>query len=411
MITVDNNFFDFVDNNMDKEPDKLLFSYSGKCSFDLKLAVSTIEGRKKMIKKVPEWGENREIVYPALISVEQCSSLQTAIFKQRFFKDASLVFDLTGGLGIDSYYISKVCKEVVMFEKDSLLCAAAVHNFKVAGASNIKVQHYDVTPTTLNSQLNKHIRSKESVSGIKVYIDPSRRKKGGKRIYSITDYEPDLLKIKADIQKNSSQLLVKISPMEDVSQTLKLVEGCRELYIISVNNECKELLLLIDPDCTNYKWENVPLEAWNLKRDGQWESLRWTIEEETNTKVELLAPEAGMYLYEPNSSLIKGGAFKVTSERFSLGKADKSSHLYFSKEFRSNFQGKSFKIIDIYNFGKGDLAEIRGRYPKASISVRNFPLPAEELRKKLKIEEGEEFHIFGTTLPLSQKKLIVCKKV
>jgi hypothetical protein len=244
-----------------------------------------------------------------------------------------------------------------------------------------------------------------------VYIDPSRRKKGGKRIYSITDYEPDLLKIKADIQKNSSQLLVKISPMEDVSQTLKLVEGCRELYIISVNNECKELLLLIDPDYTNVKWENVPLEAWNLKRDGQWESLRWTIEEETNTKVELLAPEAGMYLYEPNSSLIKGGAFKVTSERFSLGKADKSSHLYFSKEFRSNFQGKSFKIIDIYNFGKGDLAEIRGRYPKASISVRNFPLPAEELRKKLKIEEGEEFHIFGTTLPLSQKKLIVCKKV
>lgn len=411
MIKVDNNFTDFVDNNMDKEPDKLLFSYSGKCKIDLRLAVSTIEGRKRMLKKVPEWGKNREIVYPSLLSVEQCSSWHTATFKQRFFKGASLAFDLTGGLGIDSYYISKVCKEVVMFERDPLLCSAAIHNFKVSGVSNINVQNYDVSPSSLNTQLNKHIKSKESVYRVITYIDPSRRKSGGKRVYSITDYEPDLLKIKDDILKNSDQLLVKISPMEDISQILKLINGCKELYIISVHNECKELLLLIDSKQNNHNWDKVPIEAWNLKRDGQWESSRWTIDEEIKMEIEYLAPKSGMYLYEPNSSLIKGGAFKVTAERFSLGKADKSSHLYFSKDLIPDFQGKSFKIIDIYNFGKGDQAEIRGCYPKASISVRNFPLPAEELRKKLKIEEGEEFQIFGTILPLNQKKLIVCKKV
>jgi hypothetical protein len=411
MLKISKEFTEFTETHKEMDSGTLLLTFTGKCDFDLKLAVSTIEGRKKMVKKVPEWGVNKEIIYPTQLSVEQCSSWHTAQFKQRFFIETSLVFDFTGGLGVDSYYISKVCKELCMFEKSYSLYIAALHNFSILSAENINVQHIEISTLTIGSLMQKEINSKGSDLRIKAYIDPSRRGKGGKRLYSVKDYEPDLLEIKDEILKYADELLVKISPMEDISLVLKQVEGCERLFILSVNNECKELLLLLNSNSIRKNWDEVPLEAYNLKKDGSWEVTRWTIKEEMEREITYIIPQTGMFLYEPNSSIIKGGAFKTIAQKFELSKAEKSSHLYFSNELKKDFQGRCFLIEDIYDFGKREMRRVSEKYPRASVSVRNFPISSEELRKRLKIDEGEELHIFGTLLPQNQKKLIVCRKI
>ena len=411
MIETSKEFTEFVEKNREKETDKLLLSYSGKCTFDLRLAVNTIEGRRKMVKKVPEWGSNRDLVYPWIISTEQCSSWHTAMFKQQFFRGYPLAIDLTGGLGVDSYYISKVCARVLMFEKNEALYSAAIHNFRALGASNVLFYNMEVSSITIEEVFKGKVSSDVAKKDICTYIDPSRRAKSGKRIYSVKDYEPDIFSLKDIILKYSDRLVVKISPMEDITQILKLFNDCEELHIISVYNECKEILLIIDSHQNSGNWNRTPIIAWNLNRKGEWESTSWTIGEETESNVEYTEPVEGMYLYEPNSSLIKGGAFRIICKRFSLRKADKSSHLYFSNLQNSEFQGKIFSIERVYDFDKRSLSDIRKHYQRSTVSVRNFPLSADELKNKLKIEEGEEFHIFGTTLPLNKKKLIVCKKI
>jgi len=411
MDPVNSKFKDFVQLYAQESVDKLLLSFSGKCEFDLKLAVSTIEVRRRLQKKVPEWAATEGMVFPNTVSAEQCSSYITALFKQRFFNKNTSVFDLTGGLGVDSYYISKASKNVIMCERDNLLSECAEHNFRILGAHNIVVENISTSESSISGLFKKYSETESNRNDIIAYIDPSRRGSGGERLRSLRNYEPDLIDIKDSILKHSGKIIAKISPMEDISELMREVKGCKRLHIVSVHDECKEIILEIDDFNKEIDIGEIPVEAWNYTKDDKWESVSWTLNEEREIDSVITTPVVDMYLYEPNSSIMKGGAYKVVANRYSVGKADKSSHIYFSDKFIANFPGRIFLIEAIYNFNKKCLAEISSRYPRASISTRNFPLSPVTLRNRLKINEGEKFHIFGTTLPHNLKKLIVCSKI
>ncbi len=411
MFPVDSKFKEFVKLHAQESVDKLLLSFSGKCEFDLKLAVSTIEVRRRLQKKVPEWAATEGMVFPNTVSAEQCSSYITALFKQRFFNKNTSVFDLTGGLGVDSYYISKASKNVIMCERDSLLSECAEHNFRILGAHNIVVENISSSESSISGLFKKHSESESNRNDIVTYIDPSRRGSGGERLRSLRNYEPDLIDIKDEILKYSGKIIAKISPMEDISEIMREVKGCNRLHIVSVHDECKEIILEIDDFNNEVEIGEIPVEAWNYTKEDKWESVSWTLNEEREIDSVITTPVIDMYLYEPNSSIMKGGAYKVVANRYSVGKADKSSHIYFSDKLITNFPGRIFLIEAIFDFNKKGLAEISSRYPRASISTRNFPLSPVTLRNRLKINEGEQFHIFGTTLPHNFKKLIVCSKI
>lgn len=405
MMQPDERFFSFIKEHAEDDTSALLLSASKFKGIDVRLAASTIEGRRKMAVKVPEWGERFDIIYPSSVNVEQCSSSYTAELKQRYFRD-SRVFDLTGGLGVDSYYISKVAQSVKMFEQNSVLCSAAKNNFSRLGAENIEV-------------FNKRVDKIEDIDGFtsgtnfSVYIDPSRRSESGGRIFAIRDYDPDIVAMKDSLFLHASRVIVKVSPMADITSLAKVLPECSEIAVISVFNECKELLLILDREMVKnpLKTAEIPITAWNLKRSGKiWESFSWTVKEESESFTELGEPEKGMYLYEPNASILKGGAYKTAGARFGLIKAETSSHLYFGRERVNSFPGRVFRITDICEFGKSGIKHISKTYPKANVSVRNFPLSSAKLLERLKIEEGGETYIFGTLLPHNLRKLIVCKK-
>jgi len=405
MMQPDERFFSFIKEHAEDNTSALLLSASKFEGIDVRLAASTIEGRRKMAVKVPEWGERYDLIYPSSVNVEQCSSSYTAELKQRYLRDAH-VFDLTGGLGVDSYYISKVARSVKMFEQNSVLCTAVKSNFSRLGADNIEV-------------VNKRIEKIEDIDGFSsgtdytVYIDPSRRSGTGGRIFAIRDYDPDVVAIKNSLFEHASRIVVKVSPMADITSLAKVLPECSEIAIISVFNECKELLLILDRDKAEnpLKTAEIPVTAWNFRRAGKiWESFCWTMKEESESSAGFGEPVIGMYLYEPNSSILKGGAYKTIGERFGLTKAETSSHLYFGRMRDNTFPGRVFRIIDICEFGKSGIKHISKTYPKANVSVRNFPLSSNELLERLKIEEGGETYIFGTLLPHNLRKLIVCKK-
>lgn len=401
----DEIFFNFIRDHSEDNTSALLLSASKYEGIDIRLAVSTIEGRRKMASKVPEWGERFDLTYPSSVNVEQCSSSYTAEFKQRYFKD-SYVFDITGGLGVDSYYIAKAACHVKMFEQNSLLCSAVESNFNRLGVENIEV-------------FNKRVEKIDDIDGFttgtncSVYIDPSRRAESGDRIFAIRDYDPDIVSLKDDLFKHASRVVVKVSPMADITSVAKALPECSEIAIISVFNECKELLLILDRDRVKnpLKTSKIPIFAWNFRRAEKiWESFSWTIEEESESSPGFSEPEPEMFLYEPNASLLKGGAYKIIGERFGLSKAHTSSHLYFGRDMITGFPGRTFRIIDICEFGKQGIKYISKKYPKANVSVRNFPISSKALLERLKIEEGGETYIFGTLLPHNLRKLIVCKK-
>lgn len=405
MMQPDERFFSFIKEHAEDNTSALLLSASKFEGIDVRLAASTIEGRRKMALKVPEWGERFDLIYPSSVNVEQCSSSYTAELKQRYFRNSN-VFDLTGGLGVDSYYISKVARSVKMFEQNSVLCAAVKSNFSRLGADNIEL-------------FCKRVEKIEDIEGFSsgtdysVYIDPSRRSESGGRIFAIRDYDPDVVAMKDSLFKHASRVVVKVSPMADITSLARVLPECSEIAIISVFNECKELLLILDRERAEnpLKTAEIPVTAWNLRRSGKiWESFCWTMREESEFSAEFGEPESGMYLYEPNSSILKGGAYKTAGARFGLTKAETSSHLYFGRERVNSFPGRIFRIIDICDFGKTGIKHISKTYPKANVSVRNFPLSSNELLERLKIEEGGETYIFGTLLPHNLRKLIVCKK-
>ena len=357
----------------------------------LNYALNQIGGWQKAKEKIPSWSEIDDLVYPPHLSMEQCSSERTAAYKASLVRGDSFT-DLTGGFGVDFAFIARNFKQATMVERNAELCGIAMHNLPLLGLPHAKV---------VNGDGIDHLRQMEPVDVL--FIDPARRDQQGRKTVSIADCEPNLLEVLETLRARAGKILIKYSPMLDITLAVKELRQVESVHVVSVENECKELLFLLSEEAT----ENPPFHCVNLTKKGD-TRYTFTPEEERNATIRQ-AGEIGAYLYEPYSSLLKAGAYKSLCQRFSVDKLAVSSHLYTSGEPINDFPGRTFRIIDTFTLNKKDVKEHLGGITKANIAVRNFPLSANELRNKLKLKEGGEQYLFATT-HMERRVLILCEK-
>ncbi len=386
----------FIYEHASDNTDKLLSQASRFPGIDIPFAVNQILARRQIKDKLPSWYAHEDLIYPSRISAEQCSSEYTALYKQKLLKGNSL-YDLTGGLGVDSYYFARQTETVVYIERFPEYCEAARHNFAILQTPFIRVINTDVREIAA------------SLKADTFYIDPARRNKDNKRAFALTDCEPDILQLKNILLENAQRLIIKISPMADLEETLRLLPETREIHILSVKNECKELLFLLENIPSEYSSEKVKIYALNLPADNQIPVFAFDLQEEKNTPLQT-TDSIGKYLYEPNAALLKSGAFKLIAVRYGLQKLHQHSHLYTSSGYLSDFPGRCFIVEETFGFSGKLLKQLNKQIPQANLTTRNFPLSVAELRKRSGIKEGGEIYLFATTLANNQKVIVKTRK-
>lgn len=358
---------------------------------DFQIALRQIAGRKVVKDKIPTWYANENIIYPNHLSLEQSSSEYTARYKATLCSGKAMV-DLTGGLGIDFSFISANFEDATYVEQQKELTDIASHNLKVLKLDKVQV---------VNSDAIEYLSSMSPVDLI--YIDPARRDSIGKKTVSIKDCTPNIQEIESLLEDKAEQIIIKLSPMLDISLALNTLKNVSEVHVVSVNNECKELLFVKN------KSKSAPsFRCVNILKD-KIESFDFLKTEEIVTDIQY-SPYPEKYLYEPNTSILKAGAYKSIAKTFSLSKLHPSSHLYTSDTLHEGFQGRKFIVESVYSLNKVDLKNLK-QIKQANITTRNFPITVQDLRKKTGIKEGGGIYIFATTLADERKVLIVCRKV
>lgn len=345
------------------------------------------EGRKTIVKKLPSWAENMSIIFPKKVSLEQCSSEITAKYKSKLLYGQSLV-DLTGGFGVDCAFLSTNFSKVDYVEQNEELCKIAKHNFKVLGL-DIRVN---------NAESVVFLENMGKADSI--YIDPARRDISGKKTADLSLCSPNLLEIRDILLEKCNTLLIKLSPMFDVSSALEVFPECKEIHVISVKNECKELLLLAEKGFCG----DTEIHCVDLGELGTRSAFKGELIKEKEESISYSAPKA--FLYEPNASIMKAGLYKTMAKRYNLQKLHPSTHLYTSDELIEDFPGRSFKIERVTKVQRKEIQEIE----KANLSIRNFPGNVADLRKKLKLKDGGDTYMFACTIYDNSKVLIIGKK-
>jgi hypothetical protein len=350
--------------------------------------LNQIAARQKAKDKLPTWFTTENIIYPSKISVEQTSSETAAKYKAKLVSGVSLI-DLTGGFGIDDYYFSKQLKEVTHCELNPELSAIAQHNFEVLGATNIQCipgDSYD-TLTEVNRQWDY------------IYIDPSRRNDAKGKVFMLADCLPNVPELLDTYFNFTKNILVKTAPLLDISAGINELHSVKAIHIVAINNEVKELLWILEKGFT----ETPALIATDLNKDGE-QVFKAQYGNEDIAPLSL--PKK--YLYEPNSAVMKSGAFGTVASHYKLAKLHAHSQLYTSDEL-IDFAGRRFEIQQILPYGKAEMKQyIQGK--KMNITVRNFPLKTEELQRKWKIKDGGDVYTFFTTNREGEKMVLICGK-
>ena len=359
---------------------------------DMPAAIVQIAGRQAAANKIPSWQSIEELWYPRHLSMEQCSSEITAQYKSTL-ADGETLADLTGGFGIDCAFMASRFRKVSYVERQEELCEIAKHNFPLLGLKHITVYNEDGVA---------HLQKMEPVDCI--FIDPARRNEHGGKTIAISDCEPDVEELEELLLSKGKQIIIKLSPMLDLTLALKNMKHVREVHVISVNNECKELLLIIGNEPSLL----IPIHCINLTPKEK-QTFTFTREGELTSEC-LYTKELGKYLYEPNASILKAGAFRNIASRYKVKKLHPNSHLYTSDLWIENFPGRSFLITGQCSFNKKEIKETIGELKKANITVRNFPATVAEIRKRTKLSDGGEVYLFATTLSNEQKVFIKCSK-
>ena len=366
--------------------------------FDVAWAILQIEARKKIQRKLPTWASNMDLIFPSVLSTEQCSSEQTAQYKQRLISPGNLA-DLTGGLGIDTCYLAQKATQVVYVERMAEYCQVARSNFKWLGADNITVVEDD--STHFIQYCNRCFDT--------LYIDPARRGSGNKRIFALDECEPNVVALMPQLLRHGRRIVVKVSPMADISAILTLLPEVGEVHVVSVRNECKELLLVINSDTSTQEMATT-IHCVDMDAAGRESTFTFRLDEERQLPLSAPCDTVAQYLYEPNSSILKAGAYKSVAAAYGVDKLQINSHLYTSDCYLPDFPGRKFKVVEVIDFNAKSLKTVGKQYPRINLSTRNFPLTANELQKRLKCKDGGEFYLFATTLADNRKVLIITRK-
>ncbi|MBP5799595.1 MAG: SAM-dependent methyltransferase [Prevotella sp.] len=368
---------------------------------DLTFALEQIDGRQKAKTKLPTWAAIDGIVYPPHLSMEQCSSEQTARYKASMTGKGRLVVDLTAGFGVDMAFISQGFERAIHVERQPQLCTISSDNYKRLGLHHIEV----ICGDGIN-----YLHSLDHADLI--YLDPARRDEHGGRTYGIADCTPNVLEILDELLEKADCVLLKLSPMLDWRKAVAELKKVREVHIVSVDNECKELLIKVK----NGKGEKVKtteVVCVNLLSDGHHQFFKFTYSPQAIYSSPSQGGDGGgsyHFLFEPNASIMKAGCFDLLAERFGVRQVDKNSHLFVSDKDLPDFPGRQFIIERITSMNKRELKEALAGIDRANITVRNFPMSVAELRKKLKLKDGGDVYVFATTVAEQGHQLLICRK-
>lgn len=416
---------DFIRQHRNDDVRKLALQGAKGSETDLPMALQQIAGWQTARKKLPSWATQEGIVYPPHLNMEQCSSEQTARYKQRLVErlmsekrgkeateadEMERFVDLTGGLGVDFYWMSQGFKRRHYVERNAELCTLAEHNFHQLGLESTVVcaSAADVLPTLPHANV--------------IFLDPARRNEQGGRTYGIEDCTPNVLELLPTLLEKAHFIIVKLSPMLDWRKAVSDLKYVQEVHIVSVDNECKELLLVLDKGlsmetrlfCVNMNKDGLSDPALTLSvRKARTESPKgsdWQSEAFGLVTNQHLDGDS-LFLYEPNASIMKAGCFAELEQQFHVRQLSANSHLFVSSVDISNFPGRRFQINVVSTMNKQDLKTSLSDIQQANISVRNFPLSADQLRKKLKLKDGGNVYIFATTLADGQHRLLICRKI
>ena len=387
----------FIQAHLSDDPDRLLLSASRYPEIDMPFVVAQITARRQIKEKLPTWYQQEQLLFPAKIAAEQCSSEQTALYKQQLVTEGDTLCDLTGGLGIDSYYFSRRVKQVYYIERFPSYCEVARANMATLGARNVAVLEGDSTQWL------------DQLPAIDVfYVDPARRGEGNKRMFALSDCEPDLTQLLPRLLAKAPRVIAKLSPMADLRQTLALLPTTQAIHILSVKNECKELLFVIGREPRE---SAVPIHCVHLTKQAASDECFVCSLEAEQQAASHLATTLRRYRYEPNASVLKAGAFKQVACQFPVEKLQVSSHLYTSDHYLDRFPGRRFEVDEVIPFHSKSCKQLAGQSLQANVTTRNFPLTVEALRKKCRIREGGDIYLFATTGPKEEKLLIRTHKV
>ena len=383
----------FIEENVRADVRSLALQAKKYPQVDMAMAVVQIAGRQIAEAKVPSWYRTEGLLYPKHLSMEQCSSEATAIYKAGLVEGDTFA-DLTGGFGIDCSFLSRKFKQADYVERQSELCELAEHNFPLLG---LKIGVH-------NENGVEYLKQMHPVDVL--FLDPARRDGHGGKTVAISDCEPDISALEDLLVEKAKKVMVKLSPMLDLSLALKALKYVREVHIVSVNNECKELLLILEKSIDS---SEIVIHCEQIKSTGEHKHYAFTQEQERTSDCPLSA-EVGAYLYEPNASILKAGAYRSLTQTYPVNKLHASSHLYTSPYYIEDFPGRRFQVEAVSGFGKKELKTLLQGLEKANLTIRNFPSSVADLRKRLKLKEGGEDYIFATTLADDSKVLIKCKK-
>ena len=444
---------DFIRQHQDDDVRQLAFLGSKYPEVDMPFALDQIRGRKMARVKLPRWASLEGIIYPPHISMEQCSSESTALYKAELAArllglpasssgtemkaENEIEFvDLTGGFGVDfSYIAARLGVKSMYVERQAHLCEAAKENFGRLGLKNAIVKNGDgievlhsflpkkddaaSTDDSLGITYDQPLSLLKTKLGLKlIFIDPARRDDAGNKVVSLKDCTPDVTVLQEEMLSKADYVIIKLSPMLDWHRAISELSHVREVHIISVNNECKELLLVLSArnmgEMEASSADGEVKHAGNLRIYCVNDAQSFVCDEldMESSPVRIAPPvlEEMQYLYEPNASLMKAGCFGVLSDRYDARMLSKNSHLFVSREPIAAFPGRSFRIIAISSFNKKELKRHLSGITKANIATRNFPLSVAELRKRLKLKDGGETYIFATTLSDESHVLVITEK-
>lgn len=397
MIHIDKNTQQFIIQHGSDDIRQLALKTKSYPAIDMPTAIQQIAGRQIAKYKIPSWYGCENIIYPKHLSMEQCSSEDTALYKAALCK-GELLIDLTGGLGVDFSFMAKSHKQAYYVETQHELIEIAQYNFNTLKLNQAKVIQEDAVV---------FLNTIEAIADT-IYIDPARRNDTGKKTVLIEDCTPNLIEIDELLNKKSKQVIIKLSPMLDITQALNSLSNIIEVHIISVNNECKELLF-IKKQPTKEK-EEVKLICINLLANKENETFTFTKFQESTSSISHV-DMLDKYLYEPNSSILKAGAYKSLAVSYNLKKLHPNSHLYTSDILVENFPGRKFQITEVISPNKKEIKTHFKDIIQANIAIRNYPFSVADIRKQTKLKEGGSDYVFATTLANEKKVLILCNKI
>jgi hypothetical protein len=389
----------FILQNESADVHELLLKHKTIHGVPASLVADQIRGRQKAREKLPTLYGNSQVIYPPALNLEQSSSELTAVYKLKFIKRIfngarpAQGADLTGGFGIDALFISTAFDQYHFVEPNPGLIAIARHNHQVCSARNIAYENVDA------EEFLRIFSGKFDL----VYIDPSRRLSGNRKVFSLADCEPNIVDIQHTIYNKTNRMLIKASPLLDLQTGIREIVHVKKVLILSSDNECREVLFYCEK---NFTAEPV-IQAVILSDKYDNISFEFLFSDERPAEAPLSEPQN--YLYEPDAALLKAGAFKLIALRFGLSKLHPNTHLYTSINFIESFPGRIFRLEALV---KPDPKVVRNYFPegKANVTTRNYPLTVAELRKKTGLKDGGEKYLIGFT-DVKQKSVAVAERI